>query len=77
MEYLIIMTRTEKKKLKEKMPHKWADHLVKKTGFSKIYIQQVMCGMYEQDEIEEAALNIALEYQKKIKKIKKLQRRLL
>jgi hypothetical protein len=76
-QYTFMMTREEKKELKKKLPPKWSDSLSKKTGFSKIYIQQVMCGMTEHIRIEEAALELATEHQRRLRRIDKLKQTLL
>lgn len=54
------MTKIELDNLKEKLPHGFGPKLQRITGFSLPYVYQVMDGIRECPEIENAAIELAL-----------------
>jgi hypothetical protein len=49
----------ELKKLRDKLPNKYAETLAESTGFSKSLIYAVLAGHRQNDEIMECALELA------------------
>lgn len=77
MQYTIVMTKDEKKRLKEKLPTRWVGVLSAKTGLSKVYVQKVMAGITSHVLIEKEALKLANEYQNEINSVERLKESVL
>ena len=60
------MTKENLEKLKKRLPAKWAKLLSLKTGFAKVSIIKVMSGEYDNDNIIDAAIELAEENKKKL-----------
>lgn len=76
-QYIKMMTKEEKIKLKEMLPPKWVSLIVNGTGLSESYIRKVLSGDRSNLLIEEEALKLAKEYQAKASKIEQLKKSIL
>lgn len=72
-----MLTKEEKKKLKEKLPPKWGKKIASSTGFSSAYVLKVMSGSASHVLIEKKALEIASEYQLELAQNETLKNKLL
>lgn len=77
MQYIIMMTKDEKKELKKKLPTKWVTDLASSTCFSKAYVMRVMSGKATHVGIEKQALKLALKHQKEINDVERLKNTVL
>lgn len=71
------MTKEEKAKLKELLPVRWSLIIAERTGLSQSYARNVLSGLATHVLIEKEALELAKEYQSKIKEVEQLKKSVL